>query len=209
MFRDRQHAGHLLAEACTAFSNTHPIVLALPRGGVPVAYEIALALHAPLDILVVRKIGSPWNPEFGLGAIAEDVEVFDEDSMRFAGVDRHDLLPVIQREKAELSRRNKLYRGNRSFPDLRGHTVILVDDGIATGVTIKAAIQALRAHHPGKIILAVPVAPPDTIKELDSLADDVICLESPSNFMAVGASYESFPQTTDDEVISILGQQTS
>lgn len=206
LFRDRKEAGGMLAEELAMYAGKNPIVLALPRGGVPVAYEVATLLKAPLDVLIVRKIGAPWDPEFGLGAIAPGVEIFDEKSLRFVGIQEDDLQSVIARERIELERRNKMYRGDRPFPSLKDQTVILVDDGVATGVTTQAAIKAIRAENPLKIILAIPVGPPETLQKLEPLVDDIVCLARPSDFMAVGAFYESFPQTSDEEVVALLNQ---
>lgn len=206
LFRDRKEAGGMLAEELAMYAGKNPIVLALPRGGVPVAYEVATLLKAPLDVLIVRKIGAPWDPEFGLGAIAPGVEIFDEKSLRFVGIQEDDLQSVIARERIELERRNKMYRGDRPFPSLKDQTVILVDDGVATGVTTQAAIKAVRAENPLKIILAIPVGPPETLQKLEPLVDDIVCLARPSDFMAVGAFYESFPQTSDEEVVALLNQ---
>ena len=185
LFRDSKEAGGMLAEELAMYAGKNPIVLALPRGGVPVAYEVATLLKAPLDVLIVRKIGAPWDPEFGLGAIAPGVEIFDEKSLRFVGIQEDDLQSVIARERIELERRNKMYRGDRPFPSLKDQTVILVDDGVATGVTTQAAIKAVRAENPLKIILAIPVGPPETLQKLEPLVDDIVCLAKPSDFIAL------------------------
>jgi len=209
MFNDRKDAGRKLAEALKGYEADRPIILALPRGGVPVGFEVAVALGADLDVLVVRKIGAPWNPEFGVGAIAKGVEVFDQESLGFLGLKPEDLRPVIEREELELERRSKLYRGDNPFPDLADRVVILVDDGLATGVTTRAAIIAIKQMNPARLVLAVPVGPPETVASLRSLVDELICLETPSDFMAVGAFYLSFPQTSDEEVIELLERAKS
>lgn len=204
MFKDRTDAGQQLAKALMSYKDANPIIIALPRGGVPVAYEIAKTLAADLDVLIVRKVGAPWNPEFGVGAVAENILIFDPDSLRIAGLTPDQLTSVVDRERNELQRRSLLYRGHKPFPDLKDRTVILVDDGIATGITTKAAIQAIREKSPARLILAVPVGPAETMQELKSQVDELICLHTPANFMAVGAFYDWFPQVSDNEVIDLL-----
>jgi putative phosphoribosyl transferase len=206
MFEDRMDAGKQLAQALKAYAPDKPIILALPRGGVPIGYEIAQALNAPLDVLVVRKIGAPWDPEFGVGAIAQGVHVFDQHSMQALGLSPDDLHDVIMREQQELERRIIAYRGDRPFPDIKARTVIIVDDGLATGITTRAAIQAIKQLAPSHIILAVPAGPQDTIDTLKSLVDVLICLEVPKFFMAVGACYRYFSQVSDQEVKDLLNQ---
>jgi putative phosphoribosyl transferase len=183
------------------------IVLALPRGGVPVAFEIAAALHAPLDVFVVRKLGLPWQEELAMGALASGgVRVLDEDLIRVARVSDEDIRRVTAAEQAELDRRERRYRGDRAFPDLTSKTVILVDDGLATGSTMRAAVAALRKEQPANVIVAVPVAAPETCNAFRDIADDIICAETPEPFYAVGLWYENFSQTTDDEVHALLEQ---
>lgn len=179
-------------------------MLALPRGGVPVGYEVALSLHAPLDVFVVRKLGPPWNPEFGVGAVAPGVCIFDDESLRMLDLKKSDLTQSIKREEEEVKRRLQLYRQDESFPNLEGKTVILVDDGVATGITTRAAIQALEAMKPLQIILAVPVGALESIHVLRKLVDKLICLEIPPFFHAVSAFYQNFPQVSDEEVIYLL-----
>lgn len=180
-------------------------MLALPRGGVPVGYEIARALHAPLDVFVVRKLGVPWQEELAMGAIASGgVRVLDDDLVRIAHVSADDVERVTVWEQAELERRERQYRGDRPFPNLAGRTVILVDDGLATGSTMRAAVQALRKENPHSVVVAVPVAAPQTCESFRNVADDIICAATPDPFVAVGLWYEDFSQTTDDEVHALL-----
>jgi putative phosphoribosyl transferase len=205
-FLHRCHAGSVLAEQLKSFADDESvIVLALPRGGVPVAYEIAKTLHAPLDVFIVRKLGLPGYEELAMGAIASGgAVVFNEYVIRAHHVSKTIIDDVIKSEFAELNRRQKVYRGNRVLPVLKGKTVILVDDGIATGATMKVAIQALRQQSPAKIIVAVPVAPLEVYDELLTYVDKIICLDTPKNFYAVGAWYEDFSQTSDEEVSDLL-----
>ncbi len=184
---------------------TDQIVLALPRGGVPVAYEIAAALRAPLDVFLVRKLGVPGRDELAMGAIASGgVVVLNEDVVRGMAVSPTDLQRTAEREARELLRRERAYRGDRPPPELEGLTVILVDDGLATGASMRAAVQALRQHHPARIVVAIPAAPESTCRELSLEVDDVVCATTPSPFVAVGASYWNFTQTTDQEVLDLL-----
>lgn len=204
MFRNRQEAGIKLAERLRSFKTEKPIILGLPRGGVPIAAEIAKILQAPLDVVVVRKVGVPWNSELGVGAVGPGVEYLDEDSMRSLGLTRGDLKPTIEFEKQEVKRRLELYRGHDTPPEVSGRTVILVDDGLATGVTAKAALQTLKSLKPKRLILAVPVGPLETVNDLKKYVDELICLETPQPFYAVGAFYNEFPQVSDDQVIEAL-----
>lgn len=202
---DRREAGRQLAERLARYRDRDPVVLAIPRGGVVVGYEIARALGAPLDVMVARKIGAPDQPEFGIGAIAPGgVELLDADSVRLAGATRADLDRISARERAELDRRLRRYRGERPLPDLRGKTAIVVDDGIATGVTMRASLSAIRALAAERVVLAVGVAPPETLEALRGEVDDVVCLVTPSNFYAVGLHFGEFPQVSDDEVVELL-----
>ena len=181
------------------------MVLALPRGGVPVAFEVARALDAPLDVMVVRKLGVPFQPELGMGAIGEgNVRVLDPETVRIAQVTPDEIAAVEARERAELERRVRLYRSGRPMTSVRGRTVIVVDDGIATGGTARAALQIARAQGARRVVLAVPVAAPDSVRELSDVADAVVAVETPSPFFAIGAWYERFTQTTDDEVRALL-----
>lgn len=207
-FHDRREGGRRLATELERFANRADVrVLALPRGGVPVGAEVARALGAPLDVFVVRKLGVPGQEEYAMGAIATGgVVLLDERVVRAAGVDDADVDRVLQRERRELQRRERRYRGDRSPPDVAGRTVILVDDGLATGSTMLAAVAALRAERPSRIVVAVPVASPDTCAKLRRSADDVICPLTPDPFYAVGLWYEDFSQTTDEEVRDLLEQ---
>jgi putative phosphoribosyl transferase len=205
-YHDRTHAGRALAERLRRWAGRPDVlVLALPRGGVPVAYEVAAALDAPLDIFLVRKLGAPGHEEFAIGAIATGgVRVLNDDLMEHLGLDEHDLEALTRRERRELERRERAYRGDRAPPDVRDKTVILVDDGLATGSTMRAAIEALRAEGPARIVVAVPTAAMETCEELADLVDDVICASTPEPFVAVGLWYDDFSQTTDEEVRELL-----
>lgn len=208
-FRDHRHAGQELAlrllEWAADGDVTDPLVLALPRGGVPVAAEVARALKAPLDVVVARKIGVPGNPETGIGAIAgDDPPVYDRRALEMLGLAEDDLAAGVARERAELHRREELYRRGRPALAVEGRTVILVDDGLATGVTARAALRRLRSGNPARLILAVPVCAADAAASVREDADDVVCLYEPSSFLAVGEWYEEFAQVSDDEVVSTL-----
>lgn len=205
LFADRQEAGRRLAEALERFRDEDPVVLVLPRGGVPVGYEVAKALGAPLDILLVRKLGSPFNPEYGIGAIAEGgIRFVRSDDVELTGISEEDLAETVARETAELERRQRLYRGEREPLPVEGRTAILVDDGVATGGTAVAAGQALKARGARRVILAVPVAPPGTEVRLGGSFDEIVCLEQPYGFFGIGQFYVSFEQLSDDEVIGLL-----
>lgn len=204
-FRDRQDAGEKLAAALRPYAEERPIVLALPRGGVPVGREIARALSAPLDVWVVRKIGVPWHPELGVGAVAEGGEVYlSRHIFDRVGLTDDELADLSEAKRGEVAARVRKFRGDRRPPDLRHRTVILVDDGIATGGTVHAAIRSIRARGPKQIILAVPVAAPDTLAELDPEVERVVCLVNPADLYAIGLWYEDFTQVSDDEVVRLL-----
>jgi erythromycin esterase-like protein/predicted phosphoribosyltransferase len=211
LFRDRREAGRVLAEKLTAYANRSDVlVLALPRGGVPVGYEVAGALGAPLDVFVVRKLGVPGYEELAMGAVATGgVLVLNDQLVERLGIPQHIIDAVAARERQELARRERLYRSGRPPLDVRGRTVILVDDGLATGATMHAAIQALRQQNPARIVVAVPTASPETCEEMRARADDVICGITPEPFDAVGRWYRDFSQTTDEEVGVLLAQRNT
>jgi len=206
VFQNRREAGRQLTELLPEFSpNDGLVILALPRGGVPVAAEIAKALGKPFDVLVVRKFGVPGNEEVAMGAIASGgVRVLSDDLIAALGVSPAQVAAVSRQESAELARREKLYRRDRSFPDIAGRTVMVVDDGMATGATMSAAVELLRQQKAARIVVAVPVAPPDTVERLQQEADEVITLISPDPFSSVGHWYADFSQTSDDEVLESL-----
>lgn len=208
-FIDRVDAGRKLAKALAACTEQRPIVLALPRGGVPVAAEIATALDAPLDLILVRKIGVPFQPELAMGAVVDGSEpmvVRYESVIRLAGVSEAEFNTIRDQEVAEIERRRKLYLGDRPHPQISGRTVIIVDDGIATGATTRAALQATRMRNPNKLVLAVPVAPTSTLRELRGEAEEIVCLEDYEDFGAIGLFYSDFRQISDDEVIDLLAR---
>lgn len=205
IFADRAEAGRVLAGKLRHLAPLDCVVLALPRGGVPVGAEVAKALGAPLDVLVVRKLGLPGFPEVAMGAIASGgARVLDEDRVRELGVPSELVARVERAEAAELARRDALYRGGRPPADLTGRTVVLVDDGLATGATMTAAARAVRRRGPARLVVAVPVAPAGALAAVREEADAVVCADVPPVFHAVGASYEDFAQTTDDEVRRLL-----
>lgn len=204
-FRDRAEAGRALAELIAGLDLEDPLVLALPRGGVPVGYEVARELDAPLDVLVTRKIGFPGQPELGVGAIAEGGEpVFDGGLLQRLGLYETDLADTVAAERAELDRRVKVYRGERPPAPVEGRDVIVVDDGLATGGTARAALRALRGSRPSRLILAVPVGAGETVAMLAAEADKVVVVATPVGFRAVGQWYESFDQLTDGDVTALL-----
>jgi len=209
-FTDRIDAGKRLAALLDDHTGADVVVLALPRGGVPVAREVARALEAPLDVLGVRKLGAPQQPEFGIGAIAEGgIRVVDRESAEMAGLDEQAIAGLEAREREELQRRVRRYRGDRQLPRLSGRTVIVVDDGLATGVTARAACRAVRAHDPERLILAVPVAPPRSVEALRREADEVVAVLTPASLMSVGGWYDVFDQVSDDEVLRLLEEARS
>lgn len=209
-FRDRVQAGQLLAAQLKAYANRPDVlVLGLPRGGVPVAYEVAKALHAPLEVCLVRKLGVPTHKELAMGAIASGgVRVLNYDVVSWLGIPSRTIDEVAARELKELQRRDRAYRGDRPAPEIRDRTVILVDDGIATGSTMRAAIAVLKPQHPARLIVAIPVAPPQTCAEIKAEVDELVCLLSPPDFYAIGVWYDNFSQTTDEEVRSLLSNPT-
>lgn len=204
-FLDRVAAGRALADALAALRAENPVVVGLPRGGVPVAAEVASALTAPLDVVLVRKIGSPDRPELAVGAVGEDgVTVRNEALLADLGLSWSDLAGQVAHERAEIARRATSLRPGGPRPDLRGRTVVLVDDGIATGATVVAAIRVLRRLDARRIVLAVPVAPADTVTRLRAIADEVVCVLAPTRFVAVGQWYRDFAQVPDREVRALL-----
>jgi len=208
-FIDRTDAGRQLAKALVRYKDQRPVVLALPRGGVPVAAEVATALDAPLDLIVVRKIGVPFQSELAMGAVvdgAEPIIVRNEDVIQLCGVSKTDFNAVRDEQLAEIERRRKLYLGDRPHPKLAFRTVIVVDDGIATGATTRAALHAIRMRKPSKLVLAVPVSPTDTLKKLRGEADDIVCLEDYEEFGAIGLFYSDFRQVSDTKVIELLAR---
>ena len=209
LFRDRREAGRRLAMALGRYAPETPLILALPRGGVPVAYEVALALDAPLDLLLVRKIGAPGHEEYGIGAVIDGADpqlVLNEEVVRMLAPDPGYIRTEMQRQIKELERRRRAYMGDRRPSELGGRTVILIDDGIATGGTMRAALRGARKHDPARLVLAVPVAPKDVIASMREECDDIVCLASPDPFYAVGAWYADFTQIEDDEVKTLLRQ---
>ncbi len=210
-FHDRKDAGRRLAEVLRGYKDQHPVVLALPRGGVPVAAEVARALEAPLDLILVRKIGVPFHPELAMGAVVDGsapLVVRNEDVIRMARVSEAGFVAVRDRELAEIKRRQACYVGERSHPDLKGRVVIVIDDGIATGATTRVALRAVRRQEPSRLVLAVPVAPTSTLQELRDEADEIVCLEDYEPFGAVGAYYYNFDQTSDEEVAALLARSS-
>jgi putative phosphoribosyl transferase len=207
-FRDRAEAGRLLAKQLEGYSGRDDvIVLALPRGGVPVAYEVAKALGAPLDVFVVRKLGVPGHEELAMGAVASGpVLVLDEPLTRSLGIDRRQVERVVEAELRELARRDAAYRDGREPPDLEGKTVILVDDGLATGSTMRAAALAVRRQNPARVVVAVPVAAAETCDQFRDVVDEVLCAITPRPFQAVGLWYDDFSQTSDSEVRQLLAR---
>ncbi|MFC7309590.1 phosphoribosyltransferase [Streptomyces monticola] len=208
-FRDRDHGGRQLALRLLERSGSgdldHAVVLALPRGGVPVAAPVAHALHVPLDVLVARKIGAPGRRETAIGAVvAEEPPLFDRRALEFLGLSEDALGADAARARTEVHRREHLYRAGRPAPDVKGRTVLLVDDGLATGLTARAALGFLRRQEPGRLVLAAPVGSPRAVAELRAYADDVLCLDQPPDLHAISEGYERFPQLSDAQVMDAL-----
>jgi predicted phosphoribosyltransferase len=210
VFRNRREAGKILARKLMAYANRPDVlVLALPRGGVPVAFEVARALHAPLDVFLVRKLGVPGHEELAMGAIASwGARVLNDDVVRELQISDDVIERVATYERRELERRDKSYRAGRPAPNVGGRTIVLVDDGLATGSTMRAAIAALRQRRPARIVVAVPVGSPETCAEFQDEADEAICAMTPEPFYAVGVWYQDFSQTTDEEVLDLLEAAT-
>ena len=209
VFDNRSEAGRRLAQALLAYREQRPVVLALLRGGVPVAAEVAAALDAPLDLILVRKIGVPAQPELAMGAVVDGgapIVVRNDDVIRLAGVDEAEFRAIRDRELAEIERRRRVYLGDRPPVDVAGRTAIVIDDGVATGATIRAALRATRLRRPARLVLAVPVAPTDTVAALREEADEVICLEDHRAFGAIGFYYADFRQLSDQEVKGIVAR---
>jgi len=208
-FADRMEAGQKLAQALTGYKDRHVVVLALPRGGVPVAAQVAEALKAPMDLILVRKIGVPIQPELAMGAVVDGATpliVRNEDVIQLAGIEEAEFKSVCDSELAEIERRRKLYLGDRERIDVTGRVAIIIDDGIATGATTRAALRATRMRKPKKLVLAVPVAPTESLAEMKAEADEVVCLEDHEAFGAIGYYYSDFRQTSDQEVIDTLAR---
>jgi len=209
-YRDRRHAGLELARYLADVKGQDVVVLALPRGGVPVAFEVARALDAQLDVFVVRKLGLPGHPEFAMGAIASGgVRVLNDEVVRLYRIPEQAVEAIARDERHELERRERAFRSQRPPLDVGGRTVVLIDDGLATGSTMKAAVEAVRSLRPARIIVAVPVGSPDTCREFAAIADDIICARAPEHFAAVGQWYDDFRQTTDEEVRELLQAATA
>ena len=204
-FRDRREAGRRLAEALNGYRPRRPFILAIPRGGIVVGYEVAVALDAPLDVVVPRKLRAPYNPELAVGAVAHDGSVYvDSPLVSSLRIPEEYLKEETATQLEEIRRRMTVYRGDRPQPELTGRVAIIVDDGIATGSTMIAALRAVRGMKPEAVVAAIPVAPPEGVESLRAEADDVVCLYTPTLFYAVGQFYDDFAQTTDDEVVFLL-----
>jgi predicted phosphoribosyltransferase len=209
IYRDRRDAGRKLARELVHYRKDEPLILALPRGGVIVAAEVAKTLHAPLDLVLVRKIGVPFQPELAMGAVVDGSRphiIRNDDIIAGARISERTFKQVCQAELAEIDRRRRLYLAGRPRPDAEDRVVIVVDDGIATGATTRAALEAIRERKPKKLVLAVPVAPTSALEELSGLVDEIVCLQSHEPFYAIGLYYEDFRQVSDDEVIDILSK---
>jgi len=209
-FEDRRDAGRRLAGKLSRFTDERPVVFALPRGGVPVGYEISRSLGAPLDVFVSRKLGAPDQPEFGIGAVAAGgVRVLNQDVVRRLGIPDDYIEQITAQETAEVGRRLRYFRGQRPEPEVGGRTSILVDDGLATGVTARAAVESLRRRGPKRLVLAAPVCAAQTAELFESRVDDLVCLECPSDLGAIGFWYRNFEQTSDEEVVELLERARS
>jgi putative phosphoribosyl transferase len=208
IFRDRREAGAALAEKLVKYADRKDvIVIALPRGGVATGLEIAKRLNCPLDVLIVRKIGYPGQPELAIGAVAETgAVVLNEEIISMGRISKDYIDRESEEKKKEIERRKELYRGGADIPEMKGKTVIVVDDGVATGATMKSAISAVKAEGPGKTVVALPVASVEARESIGAMVDEMLCLQAPPDFMAVGAYYEDFRQVTDDEVVEMLGR---
>lgn len=209
LFRNRRDAGERLAAALDKYKQRRPVVLALPRGGVPVAAEVATRLDAPLDLILVRKIGVPIQPELAMGAVADGgtpTVVRNEEVIRMAGVDKESFKRVQDRELQEIERRRRNYLGDRPRLDVAGRVVIVVDDGVATGATTRAALRSVANQTPSALVLAIPVAPPDVASTLRREVDELVCLETPEDFYAIGTYYDDFRQVSDDDVRRLLAE---
>ncbi len=207
MFRDRSEAGMMLADRLQHLEGQDLVVLGLPRGGVPVAFEVAAALGAPLDVIIVRKLGVPFQPELAMGAIGEGgVKVLNRRVLSAASIDAHDLARIERKERAELERRVALYRGDSPRVALEGRIAVIVDDGIATGSTVRAAAEVAREQGALRVVVATPVAPSDTLEMLRSVADEVVAVDTPEPFHAIGSFYRDFTQTADSEVTELLAR---
>lgn len=211
LFKDRTEAGQRLAAELTAYADRQDVlVFGLPRGGVPVAFEVAKALRVPLDVFLVRKLGVPSQEELAMGAIASGgVRVLNQDIVQALHLTEATIECVAQKEQQELERRERLYRDDRPAPDLHGRTVILVDDGLATGATMRAAIRALQQQQPARLVVGVPVSSSETCQEIGSEVDEIVCVETPRPFYSVGLWYNNFPQTTDEEVRDLLSKTST
>ncbi len=207
MFADRTEAGRQLAGQLMRFKDEHPVVLALPRGGVPIGFEVAVALAAPLDLVLVRKIGAPYQPELAVGAVVDGerpVTVVNEEIVRMLRLPDDYIEEEGRRQLTEIERRRRLYLSGLERPSVAGTTAIIVDDGIATGATVRAAVRAIRQHAPRRLVVATPVAPPDAVRALEREADAVVCLDTPPEFGAIGYFYRDFHQVPDEEVVALL-----
>ncbi|MBX9786473.1 MAG: phosphoribosyltransferase [Alphaproteobacteria bacterium] len=209
MFQDRFDAGKQLADKLKVFASQNPLIFALPRGGVPVAFVVAKALKSPFHVFVARKIGVPWQPELGVGAVAPGVQVFNRELLQELDLKISDLTEIIKREEQELKRRLSIYGVEENFEKIKGKTVILIDDGLATGITAEAALKSLKQWAPKKLIFAVPVGVPSTVEHLKKNVTELICLEMPPHLYAIGAHYLDFSQVSDEEVIDLLKKSQS
>jgi len=207
LFKDRRDAGRRLAQRIEGIKEADLFILAVPRGGVVVAFEVVKALGAPMDLIIPRKLGAPGNPELAIGAVTQDgTIVLNHDIVQELGVPKSFIDQEAAEQVKEIERRMKKYRGDAPPPQLAGRTVVLIDDGIATGATIRAAVQSVRRSRPKRLIIAVPVAPPSAVQSLEKDADEVVALETPEWFMAIGQFYENFDQTSDEEVIDLMAK---